>query len=395
MATIEHQLEKLENLAQLKQKELDRENYEKYIGLYKPAIEFLRKQDVLMYGGMALNEIFPKELKFYDDAILPDIDIFTTNAIALCLKLVEYFKKRGFPNASYKRALHVNTYKFYLSGLQLLDITDVSEDTFKRLKKGRILLKTGLKIPIVNRDYLRFSLHALLSQPKDSHRWGKTFDRLRKFYELFPPKPKICKSKTKMKLTSWMNEMTEDLLYLVKETPYVVFGGFAMTKLIDGLALKQFSLGTCMDIIVEGETIGVATQFLQKLQEKYGSDDLSISSVYPSNELTCEHQFILFRDKPIVGFYRPQMCVSFVSKKMVRIASLHTISRMYMMLAMSAFSHHDKMNYSCLTELITYLQVKLMRDPKKKVLMQQFALECYGEQPGLITLRRNVFDGKP
>ncbi len=394
---IERQLVKLENMARDKQKELDRENYQKYINLFEPAITFLRKQNVLLYGGMALNELFPKELKFYDDATLPDIDLFTTNAIDLCDQLQEYYKKKGYPLATYKQALHMNTYKFFVSGLQLLDITQVNATTFKTLKKNSIRLNHGLKIRIVNREYLRMSLHVLLSQPKDSHRWGKAFDRLRKFYELYPPEPtSACMSKSMTRnerAGKFKKQLTEDLLYMITDTEYVLFGGYALATLVDALPQKYFRKGTCMDLIVEGDIHEVSMKFIAQLQKKYG-DEFTVTDVHPSTELMSEHQYILHKGVPVIGVYKPQMCLSFFTRKKIRIASLHTICRMYVMLSLGSASVQKIYGKSCIMEWVTYLQVQSMKNPKKKSILQQFALECYGEQPGLITLRRNLFERK-
>lgn len=397
---IEKQILEIENLAEMKQKEIDYENYKKYNTLYLPAIEYLRKRDVLMYGGMAINELMPEKMKFYDKATLPDIDIFSINAQNIADNLIKIYEKRGIFDAAFKKALHENTFKFFVSGLQILDITVVSPSIYKQLKENSVKLKTGLKIRIVNREFLRMSMHAMLSQPKDSHRWTKVYDRLRKFYEIFPPIKTQCtslKNKNKLEPPIFQSSMQDDLLYLIRDTQYVIFGGKALTHYLSNTKIPDiiWSNGPLAEIIVEDDLSEVGMAFIRRFSEKYDGSDFSLSPLYVENDLVCEHQYIQYKGHQLLGLYRPQMCVNYVMKRRIRIASIHTICRMYLMLIFSKHKHHVQEHIDCIIEEFTKLQILLTKNPSKKQLLQQFSLECYGEQQGLITLRRNFFNPSP
>ena len=52
---LEKQLKRIENIAEKKNEEIERKNYEKYSYLYDICLKFLKKYDILLYGGSAIN----------------------------------------------------------------------------------------------------------------------------------------------------------------------------------------------------------------------------------------------------------------------------------------------------------------------------------------------------
>ena len=75
---IDRELEKITDISNLKQDEINKQNYEKYYYLFELAFKVLRKHKVLLYGGTAINEILPKRYKIYGEYELPDIDVYCT-----------------------------------------------------------------------------------------------------------------------------------------------------------------------------------------------------------------------------------------------------------------------------------------------------------------------------
>ncbi len=381
---VDRQLQKIEELAKQKQEEIDLENYQKYKGIYDVVIHFLQKEDVLMYGGMAINEMMPDKYKFYDEHVLPDIDVFTHDAMEIGQRLIKVYQEKGYKNPAIKRALHKNTFKFFVAGLQILDLTEISHETFLQLKKGST--KKSMKIPIVNKEFLRLSLHAILSQPKDAHRWSKIYERLVKFYTIYPPKTMCVSSKATLSSISKMENMIKDIMYMLQDSPYILFGGLAI-ELFLGMSPSK---GAAVNIIAEGNLREIAEQFISKLKQHY--DGIELSPMFEDDSVVCEHVLVLYKSKPFLGIYKPGMCVSYVTHKKYRIASIHTMCRMYTMMMLSGHKHHDRAQTRCFAEMLTRLQLRLVKEPSRKRLLKQFVLECYGAQPGLITLRRNFLD---
>ena len=177
-------IQNIEKLADQKELEIKRDYYYKYRKFYDLCISILKRHDVLLYGGTAINEIFPEPYKFYSKEELPDIDVFCTDYQPIAEDILRTFKKYGYKLTQVKEALHENTYKVFAEGLQLIDISVISKDFFKSLKKNSI--KTKLGIPAVSIDYLKYSLHLILSEPLNSWRWTKVYQRMVKLYTVYP-----------------------------------------------------------------------------------------------------------------------------------------------------------------------------------------------------------------
>lgn len=176
---------KLEKLVEIKKKEMDMIYYDKYAPLLQDAYLFLSRKKALLYGGTALNELLPTPLKFYDPYALPDIDVLSPCAKKLAISMVKHYKNKGHQAVSFNEALHEGTYKVYADGIQIADITQCSQTTYNFLLQSSIRSKKW-KIKIVPPFYLRMTLHKMLSQPNDIHRWENVYERLQRYYQTFP-----------------------------------------------------------------------------------------------------------------------------------------------------------------------------------------------------------------
>ena len=58
---------------------------------------FIKRKNLIVYGGLAINNILPKEDQFYDkDVEIPDYDFFTINALEDAKELSDIYFKEGF-----------------------------------------------------------------------------------------------------------------------------------------------------------------------------------------------------------------------------------------------------------------------------------------------------------
>jgi len=77
----------------------------------------------------------------------------------------------------------------------------------------------------------------------------------------------------------------------------------------------------------------------------------------------------------------------------LRIASIHTIIRMYMCMVLSPRQnvHFSTLNLECLVNTLALLQNKArtVRAQRHKKLFQDVVAQCYGASTGLVTLRKN------
>lgn len=394
---IDRQIRKIEKLADLKQQEIDREQYRKYSPIFHVAYKILKRQKILLYGGMAINELLPKKLKIYDkDSKLPDIDVFSTNAEKVATKIVAAFKKHDFPVSSYGDAIHEGTYKIYVQGLQIVDITNVSRKAFRRLSHNSVTGDLGIRI--VNLQFIRMSLHTMLSQPNDAHRWSKVFGRLVAFYNIFPPSAKcLVESSYKENETAGASAKTaavavaeiKDRIYShLKDTEFILFGNREIERFFAGAPPVAPHGGGDIQILVKEDVKEVATHIIEQLGGGPHAARLSLSTVYEGDDFIPRHIYIKYGATKVMGIYLASACVSYVEIGGYRIASIHTIIRMYMLMLFSSYSHFEKYydNLECLVNGLAILQYKNIASKKK--LFKDFVTQCYGIHKGLVTLKR-------
>lgn len=376
---IKQQLHKIDLLAQNKQKELNKEQYDKYYPIFKTAFAILKKLQVLLYGGMAINEMLPKKLKIYGEDALPDIDVFCKNAEKVATKIVKHFIKSGYPVTSYGDALHEGTFKIYVHGLQIIDITNVSDASFKILSKNSAKTSTGIKI--VNPQFIRLSLHMMLSQSNDAHRWPKVFQRLLLFYKIYPPKK--CNFATLDKPQNIPNFIIEEIYDYVKKTDFVVFGYNELKTFFENKNIP-FNNQPLIQLLVKEDIYEIATDIIETIDD----EKLTLSKVYDQDDFIPKHIFIYYGKTRIVAIYTASSCVSFIKYNGLNYASIHTIIRMYMLMIFSSYKHFksDQDNLECLVNMLAIIQYKHISTKSK--IFKEFIMDCYGIHKGLVTLKR-------
>merc|ERR1712065_114642 len=58
---------------------------------------FIKNNNLVCYGGTAINNILPKRDQFYNfDIEMPDYDFFSPNAMQDAKKLADQYKKEGY-----------------------------------------------------------------------------------------------------------------------------------------------------------------------------------------------------------------------------------------------------------------------------------------------------------
>jgi len=397
---------------------MERSNYKKYAGLFDAVVAFLKRKKVLLYGGAAINELMPKALKIYKEETLPDIDIFCVDGKKVAESVVKHFKKSGYTFTSASEALHPGTYKVFAEGMQVLDVTSLSKKAFKRLGDGGKLLDNGLRT--VDPEFLRMTLHVMLSQPRDSHRWSKVLARTVAFYEAFPMKAMSCKATlAKAELTpvqvakivpeGFHENVAEWTRGSVGGANGVLFGSDVVMQMLGmrtGVVYKGVApiaiLCTKATDVAAKDLIAHLTQLtsVRPTAPKYAPTYALVTT--DADEFVPTRTTLMVGKQPLVSFYEAPACLSYVEVGMfghtgghsqvngLKVASVHTTLRMMMS---HMFSEQPDLVVAavaqqCLINLLSILMLNTMTGSKKK-LLQQFVLQCYGKQPGVATLRRN------
>lgn len=401
---LEGQLSRIEELAEKKAGEMDADAFHRYYPVYEIAIHFLRRKPVLLYGGTAINELLPKRLKFYPAQQLPDMDVFALDPVSMAKALVAEYHRKGVSTAVFKPALHPDTWKVFAEGLQVADITGITPAGYRRLREGSVVGPLGVRI--ANPRFLCLTMHQMLSQPMDAHRWTKTYKRLAAFYHVFPP----AKCFPRMERAPAPTEILPHVLTWLKSRPHVLVGAQAYLLLAmhahliadtykpargestgflgtPGLMPKR---GTLLDVLVDEAPAAVAKELVAALVAQ-GMDaaTLRVSRRYKADDFVAEHVLVLLRGRPVVGIYTAPSCMSYIETKGLRVATIHTLLRTYLSWTFSSHRHLHLEDNECISNMLGW--VLLSHVPSRKKLLQPFVLECYGDQAGLITMRREHF----
>ena len=95
------------------QKKIKRKNYTKP-ELFNIINDYISKNGLICYGGMAINMSLPKDKKFYRDNDVPDYDFFSNNAIPDIIELTDIIAKK-YHDIEVKSALNAGTYKIFVN----------------------------------------------------------------------------------------------------------------------------------------------------------------------------------------------------------------------------------------------------------------------------------------
>lgn len=377
-SALEYQISKIEKLAQLKADEMEAKNYEKYHHMYDMVVQFLKTQDVLLYGGYAINELMPKKDKIYKENALPDIDIFSPASLKVAKAVVRMFKQRGIEIVNFSEALHPGTYKVYVQGIQIVDITGMSKRAYRKLHKRSVMGPSGLRV--VDPQFLRLSLHMILSQSNNADRWPKVFARLAKFYKHFPPT--VCKTDDRDE-KELPTELVEGIYAHLRNTPYVVFGSKEIEAMLGNRPVASTKV-PWIQIVADRNVNQVANEIVNAVP----TFSLKTSQVFGGDDFVSNHVFITFKGRKVIGIYSVDACVSFNTWKGLKVATIHTMLRMYLSMMLSTYKHFEIMTdqLECMVNALAVLQQTATSSKRK--LLQQLVIECFGSFQGLITLKR-------
>uniref|UniRef100_A0A6C0CU11 Poly(A) polymerase catalytic subunit domain-containing protein n=1 Tax=viral metagenome TaxID=1070528 RepID=A0A6C0CU11_9ZZZZ len=381
---LEKQLQRIAIIAEKKNQEIEKYNYNKYKYLYDICVNFLKKYDILLYGGSAINDLLPKKAKFYKEYELPDIDLFTYDAKGIIKALIIYFKKQHHIDLiTASEALHKNTFKVYSQGLQLLDITQVSKKDFKILKKNAV--STSFNIPSVNIEFLKYTIHTISSQPYDAHRWPKVYERMLKFYEYYPLNYP-CKFNLNNYYLSIPNTIYDNLLTFIQERKMPSFGWDVIYEY-----LKEDPIYLKLHQTVEPNVKPIQYAFYEgplKIIEKEIHDqfkNLHVIERYKGDLFLPAYSVFAYEKEKCLYVFETKSCLSVLQLQNNSILSIHSILTMFYAMYLAGQST----DLLCIIQFLTAALFKNLLSRKK--LFNKFSLECYGKQQGIITLRRERF----
>ena len=354
---------------------------------------FIRRKSLICYGGTAINNILPKDDQFYDkDIEIPDYDFFSPTPLEDAKELADIYFKAGFEEVEAKSGVHFGTFKVFVNFTPIADITLISNEIYKNIKKDAIHVK-GIKYAPPN--YLRMAMYLELSRPNgDVSRWEKVLKRITLLNKHYPLIHKNCHTIEFQRPMDTPNDEEEDLYKIVQhgliDQSVVFFGGFAnslYSKYMPRKFGRKLEKFPDFDVLTE-DAFETATIIKEKLEHK-GFKKISIARHDNIGDIISEHYELNVGGETVCFFYTPMACHSYneisFNNTRIKVATVDTMMSFYLAFLYTNRPYYDKNRILCMSQYLFTVQQK--NRLAQKGLLRRFSINCYGDQPTLETMR--------
>lgn len=379
----------------VKEKAQQQEQYyhEKYYSIFEAAIEYLKKQDVYMYGGTALDQYMPAKYKIYDKYQLPDIDVFSTNPVRLSNGLVAILSKSGL-KSSKQEAFHNGTISVFCEGLKVADVSHMSQEYLRRFSSSSGL-RGDMGIKLISMDFIRFTLHAMLAT-SSSQRWEKVVKRLESVYTVFPlMKPDWAKH------TVRVTDYARDVMAVNEAIHVLTEGSKDQNTILLGTPIVAMMVGKVINaihnvpyniLIVSGSVSAYANTIVKSFPEAH----LTVEKCDDAPDYLFQPPHVAIRYGNVIValiFQASSKCFSYNDVQGRNVGTIHTMLMFYFSMYLSIDPHFVRMRPSllCIINALSAVCKQTISNKPSKTLLNHLSLKCMGYEEGLATLRRNHF----
>ena len=355
--------------------------------------EFIRKKELICYGGTAINNILPKNDQFYNfDIEMPDYDFFSPNALEDAKKLANIYYKKGYEDVEAKAGLHEGTFKVFVNYIPVADITNLNKTIFNSIKKDSLKINNILYAPP---NFLRMSMYLELSRPAgDVSRWEKILKRLILLNKNYPIKGKKCKSQVIQREFEGNKNISQKAYSIVRESfinqGLVFFGGYAnllYSKYMPKSA-KQF-IKNIPDFDILSENPALSAEITKERLIDANIKDVKVFKSSGVGEIIAPHYEIRIAGDTVAFIYEPLACHSYNTVKIdgqnLKIASIDTMLSFYLAFLYANRLYYDSNRILCMAEFLFNVQAK--NRLKQTGLLKRFSTNCYGTQKTLTAIR--------
>lgn len=354
---------------------------------------FLRTTKCICYGGTAINNILPVQSQFYNKEVeIPDYDFYSTSALNHAKQLADIYVAEGFTEVEAKAGMHHGTYKVFVNFIPVADISQLSDEIFKKMDKDAIKIDGILYAPP---NFLRMGMYLELSRPKgDVSRWEKVLKRLILLNQHYPLGIKNCHS-SELQRGFHKNLDTMEKLYSVILNSFtsmglIFFGGYANAMYTKYMPKRlKVKLQKFPDFDVLSEDPKRSATILKERLTEHHYKNITITKRDNIGEIVATHYEIKVGKETVAFIYKPLACHSYntlhIHGTTIKIATIDTMLSFYLAFIYSNRPYYDDDRILCMAHKLFVVQQK--NRLKQKGLLKRFSLKCYGEQSTLETMR--------
>ena len=353
---------------------------------------FLRKKQLICYGGTAINNVLPKQDQFYNkDIEIPDYDFYSSNALSDAKELVDLYVSNGFQEVEGKSGQHHGTYKVFVNFIPVADITYIPKDLFNAIKKEAVKVAGILYSPP---NLLRMNMFLELSRPAgDTSRWEKVLKRLTLLNKNYPLSAKQCATvefQRQMADSEYANNIYENVQRTLIDQGVVFFGGYALSMYSQYMPKNlRHKLEKIPDFDVLSEEPILTAQIVKERLADINVKDVKIIKRPGVGEVIAPHYEIKVGKDTIAFIYQPLACHSYNVVKdngyEVKIATIDTMLSFWLAFLYANRPYYDKDRILCMSKYLFDVQEK--NRLAQKGLLRRFSINCMGHQETVEEMR--------
>jgi len=355
---------------------------------------FIRKKQLICYGGTAINNILPKQDQFYNkDVEIPDYDFYSWNALSNAKELVDIFIQEGFVEVEAKSGQHHGTYKVYVNFIPVADISYIPKELFNAIKKESIRVAGILYAPP---NLLRMGMYLELSRPDgDVSRWEKVLKRLTLLNQHYPLSAQECSDiDFQRKLTSENESKTDEIYETIKNTlmdqGVVFFGGYTLSLYSQYMPQQlRKRLEKIPDFDVLSEEPLITSQIIKERLGDIGVKNVKIIKRPAVGEIIAPHYEIRVGSDVVAFIYEPLACHSYNIIKQngyeIKVATIDTMLSFFLAFLYANRPYYDKDRILCMAKYLFEVQEKNRLE--QKGLLKRFSINCMGHQETVEEMR--------
>lgn len=364
---------------------------------YVIVLDFIKEKKRKVYGGFAQNKaVITKEPKdtFYKETAIPDIDYYSPEPLQDVKELSDRLFKAGFKDVEGAQGQHSETYKIFVNGANVSDISYVPKNVYNKIPFHVI---DG--IHYVHPSFIYLDLYRIATEPYFSSRiWKKVFPRLYKLQKHYPFN----------KATSPLNsayDVPKDKQDKVKEINKIILNEIKTKETIFAIGQYAYNCfleesGILKDKSFKNKYKQIQTPFMQLVSTNYIPDTVDLVNLikskvsnitykefYPLWQFTGYSTIVYYDDFPVLHItHYGDRCTPIRKCDGIQIGSFDYVFYMNLvsLLRVRINEVEEKIHYhnimtSHLIEIRDYYFKKTKKNLLDDTLFQSFIAECIGK----------------
>uniref|UniRef100_A0A6C0BT71 Poly(A) polymerase catalytic subunit domain-containing protein n=1 Tax=viral metagenome TaxID=1070528 RepID=A0A6C0BT71_9ZZZZ len=354
--------------------------------------DFIKDNNLVCYGGTAINNILPKRDQFYNfDIEMPDYDFFSSNAMNDAKKLADLYKKKGYDEVLATAGTHYGTFKVFVNFIPVADITQMSHEVFDVIQKESIRVA---QIRYTPPNFLRMLMYLEISRPGgDVSRWEKVQKRLNALNKNYPLKLRSCVKKTLQPGFKFTKDKALKIHKCIRDAVtdngFVFFGGYATylySRYMSDKIKTKFDREQSQFDILAKDIHRAAILVKERLMDKYIYEkNIKIIEHPPVGSITLqivpEHIEIKVHNQTVCIIFKPVNCHSYneieVDKVKYKIATIDTMLSFFLSFIYSKRDYFNRDRILCMADFLYNVQQK--NRLSQKGILKRFNIDCYGK----------------